>query len=1462
MPSEKNLRPKKQMPRNADTGKRRLNFTKRHKRDAEKNIMERDNPLWDTYYNTDLKAFKRKTGTIVIGGRKASARDVYVNAYKHGQLKPSSGYLFDTGKGRLVKKRALAEGETLNGSIIYNGKYTNSADIPDEALNKYKQGDFTMTIELYGTATQTDSRVDGISRCRNGVIDNHKNTIDVTLITSAGFGYTQKVRGEAHLTLLCDPKIVYVSAAQLEIFHKKPYIKVDDGGNRYYTGSEDFHHIVRLFKNDHDTLDFEYRVDVIVITHIDVNANPVHRAPEQQELGATNVPQILSNRYMSLKIDSSNRLQLISNLPMATDDNCVPLTVVEWKGDQIKDLSVESVLRICDHLYSTRMCPTDLVPFLKMHRLSTTILNVVGEVIFHWNPQMVGLSRQKKMKDTHLYAIAHNGHIYRMDGVPDDPKRSKKSFENRKFPGFQATAPKMPSDKFRSPETTDYVAWAETQTQVLDVLATPTTEKSVRIGFCGGCEFPRKPGDLTRMEKLLLYFRETHSFEPQLIIKNFTIRSMTIWTNTTTFVISNIGASKEPQKFNDWLNRFKRAMFPGKTDENGSSTQAFVSSYSKNFQKVFTALRMPPPQARFLHDVPTHACGIDIARCFTGALMEEERLTKLIHTDDFRTYSGEPIDDETFYIIQNDDVRNDDVRWETHLIQTKIQTKSVPEDLSSRQRHMFIHQPLGNLRSTSCLVCFFALPGDSKDACHIPCGGCSELLGLNDTCWNSTYTEKVFCDLCYKPWFDEKFMWFKDGEFFIAPVALIEKEDIGNVKEQKALQGAIEKYLMCGKQLGCLKGHALKECGIAFPILYYCKPMNTYDNPFKPLVKELYESGASSEIQKNAPNFVIGTAGRMVNRLEQTIFTTSHEEACSFASSDKDVKTMERLGGFYAKRDTAEVILKSGYYPIQNATHVNARLALLRLYRRLVAEGITVYGVNRDCFLVDRDPDWDFAETTTFETIGCARKELTFKPVPHRLWQVERVKLEDRPIPCDSHVPVIVTKKTPGIDCAVSGGPGDGKSYTAALDLNPQTSLFITSCNKRCEDIRQGKGLPNGQGFEAITCSAALGIRVAEEGGEVFDRAERCMRNLSKYKAIVLDEMAQNDHLLISRLMELKERYPDIWWICNGDENQNTLSSLPMKEHKAFYRDVLRRFFPQHINLDYSYRLKTDEDRQMRAEIFKELFVENQDASDQTRIGRVIAKYFGKRCFSDVRFLKRAGITKATTLSNPWAHEVNLVINDGAEEKPGSKVILKTWTKDFVKNKEYTVEAVGDKTFTIEGVELSQMRFRLPYVFTGFSAQGDTWAESYAVFQAGSPFASVEWFWTAITRCTQFSDVWIYTGPSLVDQYSISAKIAGYKEQDVKAGRKNNLTRENVLDFLNSKNFKCDVCHHRMTWEKHKQCNDEQWTLDRIDAEKGHTFADKTKDIPGNLRTAHWACNRAHANDGKILLPTEEEDAF
>ena len=96
----------------------------------------------------------------------------------------------------------------------------------------------------------------------------------------------------------------------------------------------------------------------------------------------------------------------------------------------------------------------------------------------------------------------------------------------------------------------------------------------------------------------------------------------------------------------------------------------------------------------------------------------------------------------------------------------------------------------------------------------------------------------------------------------------------------------------------------------------------------------------------------------------------------------------------------------------------------------------------------------------------------------------------------------------------------------------------------------------------------------------------------------------------------------------------------------------------------------------------------------------------------------------------------------------------------------------------------------------------------------------------------------------------------------MKAGRQNNLTRENVLDFLNSKNFKCDVCHHRMTWEKHKQCNDEQWTLDRIDAEKGHTFADKTKGIPGNLRTAHWACNRAHANDGKILLPTEEEDAF
>ena len=120
--------------------------------------------------------------------------------------------------------------------------------------------------------------------------------------------------------------------------------------------------------------------------------------------------------------------------------------------------------------------------------------------------------------------------------------------------------------------------------------------------------------------------------------------------------------------------------------------------------------------------------------------------------------------------------------------------------------------------------------------------------------------------------------------------------------------------------------------------------------------------------------------------------------------------------------------------------------------------------------------------------------------------------------------------------------------------------------------------------------------------------------------------------------------------------------------------------------------------------------------------------------------------------------------------------------------------------------------------------------------------------------------MWIHVGKPLLDAKAIQEKINGYRRQDLKAGRPNNLTYSNVMTCLKKKNFGCDICHERMELEWDEDTKHLQWTLDRLNNDGGHTFADGT--LEGNLRTAHLCCNQACANDGKILHPTEEEDAF
>ena len=109
--------------------------------------------------------------------------------------------------------------------------------------------------------------------------------------------------------------------------------------------------------------------------------------------------------------------------------------------------------------------------------------------------------------------------------------------------------------------------------------------------------------------------------------------------------------------------------------------------------------------------------------------------------------------------------------------------------------------------------------------------------------------------------------------------------------------------------------------------------------------------------------------------------------------------------------------------------------------------------------------------------------------------------------------------------------------------------------------------------------------------------------------------------------------------------------------------------------------------------------------------------------------------------------------------------------KTLTKGEVYEVVLVDEGTVSINDKTYPRKLFADSDSLTGDSAQGLTIRDPYCVFQVDHRFAGPQWFWTALTRCTRISDVWIYTGTELAAEVSdvwkvLQCRLNGYIRQD------------------------------------------------------------------------------------------------
>ena len=608
----------------------RLLYSKGHLKAARLYPGERDRSYWDKYYNAQFDKFMPKTGSVTVGQQrqKVRAADLYTASYRQGHIVAPRSQVFDADRAQLVQSKPLKGTQAIDDDGLRTKYYQPLPKTlpppPQGRLAKYVVK--TAQLEFYGYPEQGEK---GGRPC-NGP-NEHKSHAGCKRHTKHILVNFPGGSKERAVVLIEITKPRSVNVLDPSKFNKEP-----QAGRYYFIGSDDFITLTSLLPDDQKLGAKISHIQVMYVRSMDnVPARP-HLAMADARFGLGVVPHILSHEHaLTATRLVDGKLEFVSAAPKSAEgkDDCGPLAIVSYfaaafdsyyaKGPW-KRLTVKFLREFFGK--DGKMTLKELTPFFATHRLSLTVLNVRGQVVYEFAPPV----RNKKLKRTHLHLVAHNDHLYPLDHNTWSLERQTHPTHPEVVSGVpQACAPLSdPKPWFKKPKPAAYDAFATSVDEVETLMGTVAQDTKVSY-----------TDDLSGLHR---HFRETHGIVPKADVFSGHIRSLKFFINGHVVNICSTPAKKAPV-FTTWMNRFKRGLFNGETH----------SSYCENLKLCFTQLRKAQLDCRLDAEAPPFARALDVRRAYTHAGCELPRIPVFQFLDDFQAYTGAPLDDYSIYIVEN-----------------------------------------------------------------------------------------------------------------------------------------------------------------------------------------------------------------------------------------------------------------------------------------------------------------------------------------------------------------------------------------------------------------------------------------------------------------------------------------------------------------------------------------------------------------------------------------------------------------------------------------------------------------------------------------------------------------------------------------------------------------------------------------------------------------------------------------
>lgn len=590
------------------------------------------------------------------------------------------------------------------------------------------------------------------------------------------------------------------------------------------------------------------------------------------------------------------------------------------------------------------------------------------------------------------------------------------------------------------------------------------------------------------------------------------------------------------------------------------------------------------------------------------------------------------------------------------------------------------------------------------------------------------------------------------------------------------------------------------------------RPAHVAPNPVRGLIAELYSPavGLPDRLKKFIVNSVIGLCNKKYSRRDAGSWTTDIHEARHLAGGGLAGVASPSPGEFVTSVKSEPVQLQSGFLPIGFMVYDVMRLQLLGLYRKLRDLGANVYGVSTDCFFVDAIPaGLPMTETKTPADFGGFHDD-GVKPVPEKMWTDPAEGADDPsaavgPPRLDWSAKVVETL-VPGT--VVTGKlPGSGKTHFIAGALPREGTLFLTATNEQIKMIA-------GFGHTAETMCHFMGFRVGHAGGLVSAPGGGAGAGaVAPPKRIVVDEVYQQSLFLLQHFVRWAEEHEGIEFYATGDMRQTHGVDAwnGVARDRARYVGFLRRVFPNELILRGSRRLTDPVQVAELERIHDDLFLR----------GIPPLKVAGIQRTSSLE-----GMERAVTLMNVTAQAVNRIMAPRPD-----RVVAKRHHPRLTVNGEYAVirEDGTDWVIDLNGrpARFPKSWFRSPFSFTAHSLQGGTVRERYAILDAGSPWATAEWFWVALTRTDDLNKVFVYVGPAVTRPLVLRERYPGLGLPWIRA-------------TLKEQNYCCALCHELIDLGSGGL---EDWSIDRRSGLGDH--------IPSDVHITHLKCNLSKSGEKK-----------